>query len=42
MKTIKIFLGGGVTLLEGDAHNVGYRPSVVDPAISKLNSRPDS
>lgn len=42
MKTVKIFLGGGVALLEGDANSVGYRPSVVDPAISKLNSRLDS
>lgn len=42
MKQIKIFLGGGVALLEGDANNVGYRPSVVDPAISKLNSRRDA
>lgn len=39
MKKIKIFLGGGVALLEGDDNNVGYRPSVVDPVISKLNSR---
>lgn len=42
MKQIKIFLGGGVALLEGDDNNVGYRPSVVDPSISKLNSRKDA
>lgn len=36
---IKIFLGGGVALLEGSKSNRGYRPLVVDPAISKLNSR---
>lgn len=42
MKQIKIFLGGGVALLEGDDNNVGYRPSVVDPVISKLNSRKDA
>lgn len=42
MKQIKIFLGGGVALLEGDNNNVGYRPSVVDPVISKLNSRKDA
>lgn len=42
MKQIKIFLGGGVALLEGDDKNVGYRPSVVDPVISKMNSRKDA
>ena len=42
MKQIRIFLGGGVELLEGDDNNVGYRPSVVDPVISKLNSRKDA
>lgn len=42
MKRIKIFLGGGVALLEGDANNVGFRPSVVDSVISKLNSRKDA
>ncbi|MCQ2077423.1 MAG: hypothetical protein MJZ20_10460 [Bacteroidaceae bacterium] len=42
MKQIKIFLGGGVALLEGDDKNVGYRPSVIDPVISKLNSRKDA
>lgn len=42
MKTIKIFLGGGVSLLEGDEKSMGYRPSVVDPAISKLNARTDA
>lgn len=39
---IKVFLGGGVTLLEGCKTNRGYRPSVVDPAISKLNSKRNS
>lgn len=39
MKQIKIFLGGGVALLEGVKDNMGYRPFVVDPAISKLNSQ---
>lgn len=38
MKQVKIFLGGGVALLEGDDNNVGYRLSVVDSVISRLNS----
>ncbi|MBQ0153950.1 MAG: hypothetical protein KBS70_04095 [Bacteroidales bacterium] len=37
---VKIFLGGGVALLEGNGTTmVGYRPSVVDPVISRLNSK---
>lgn len=36
MKKTNIFLGGGVALLEG---NEGYRPMVIAPILSKLNSR---
>lgn len=39
MKQINIFLGGGITLLEGNQQQYGYRPTVIDPVISKLNSR---
>lgn len=39
MKQVNIFLGGGVALLEGDQQQCGYRPTVIDPVISKLNSR---
>jgi len=39
MKTIQIFLGGGVELLHGsDKGFKGYRTEVIDPAISQLNS----
>lgn len=36
MKQVNIFLGGEVALLEG---NEGYRPTVIDTILSKLNSR---
>lgn len=40
MKTIQIFVGGGVSLLRGDADNqCGYRTEVLDPVISELNSQ---
>jgi len=40
MKTITIFLGGGVKLLHGENEFLkGYRNDVVDPVISQLNSR---
>ena len=39
MKQINIFLGGGVALLEGNENQLGYRPTVIDPILSKLNSR---
>lgn len=42
MKIINIFLGGGVTLLEGDGlQRMGYRKSVVDQQISSINSQMD-
>lgn len=39
MKQVNIFLGGGVALLEGNESQPGYRPTVIDPILSKLNSR---
>lgn len=39
MKQVNIFLGGGVALLEGNESQSGYRPTVIDPILSKLNSR---
>lgn len=40
MKTIQIFLGGGVKLLHGENESIkGYRNAVIDPLISKLNSK---
>lgn len=39
MKQVNIFLGGGVALLEGNESQLGYRPTVIDPILSKLNSR---
>lgn len=39
MKQVNIFLGGGVLLLEGNEKHLGYRPTVIDPILSKLNSR---
>lgn len=39
MKQVNIFLGGGVALLEGDESQLGYRPTVIDPILSKLNSK---
>lgn len=40
MKTIQIFLGGGVKLLHGDNEFLrGYRNDVIDPVISQLNSQ---
>ncbi|MCI6342929.1 MAG: WG repeat-containing protein [Prevotella sp.] len=39
MKQVNIFLGGGVLLLEGNEKYLGYRPTVIDPILSKLNSR---
>lgn len=39
MKQVNIFLGGGVLLLEGNENHLGYRPTVIDPILSKLNSR---
>lgn len=39
MRTIQIFLGGGVKLLHGeDEFHKGYRNDVIDPIISQLNS----
>lgn len=39
MTTVKIFLGGGVKLLHGEADSLkGYRNDVIDPVISQLNS----
>lgn len=39
MKTIQIFLGGGVELLHGSYNGFkGYRTEVIDPTISQLNS----
>ena len=38
MKTIKVFLGGGVQLLHGDDKFKGYRNDVIDPVIGQLNS----
>lgn len=39
MSKIKIFLGGGVSLLHGNhSSSKGYRSDVVDPIISQLNS----
>jgi hypothetical protein len=38
MDKVKIFLGGGVELLEGNVAKKGYRKTVVDPVISSLNS----
>lgn len=39
MKTIQVFLGGGVKLLHGENEILkGYRNDVVDPIISQLNS----
>lgn len=40
MRTIKIFLGGGVKLLHGETESLkGYRNDVIDPVVSQLNSR---
>lgn len=40
MRTIQIFLGGGVKLLHGENEFLkGYRNDVIDPLISQLNSR---
>lgn len=40
MKTVKIFLGGGVKLLHGENESLkGYRIEVIDPVISQLNSQ---
>ena len=40
MRTIQIFLGGGVKLLHGKNEFLkGYRNDVIDPIISQLNSR---
>ncbi len=39
MKVVRIFLGGSIVLLQGDGERKGYRPTVVDPLISSLNSR---
>lgn len=40
MKTIQIFLGGGVKLLHGENEFLkGYRNDVIDPLVSQLNSR---
>lgn len=39
MKQVNIFLGGGVALLEGNENQSGYRPTVIDPILSKLNSK---
>ncbi len=39
MKTIQLFLGGGVKLLHGEGADLsGYRNEVIDPVISQLNS----
>lgn len=40
MRTIRIFLGGGVKLLHGENEYLrGYRNDVIDPILSQLNSR---
>jgi hypothetical protein len=40
MRTIQLFLGGGVKLLHGGNEFLkGYRNDVIDPLISQLNSR---
>ena len=39
MKIVRIFLGGSVTLLQGDGEKKGYRLAVVDTLISSMNSR---
>lgn len=40
MRTIQIFLGGGVKLLHGENEYLkGYRNDVIDPIISQLNSK---
>lgn len=40
MRTIQIFLGGGVKLLHGENELLkGYRNDVIDPIISQLNSK---
>lgn len=40
MRTIQIFLGGGVKLLHGENDFLkGYRNDVIDPLVSQLNSR---
>ena len=40
MRTVLIFLGGGVKLLHGENEFLkGYRNDVIDPIISQLNSR---
>lgn len=40
MRTVQIFLGGGVKLLHGENEFLkGYRIDVIDPLISQLNSR---
>ncbi len=40
MKTLEVFLGGGVKLLHGENEFLkGYRNEVVDPLVSQLNSR---
>lgn len=38
MRTIKIFLGGGVQLLHGNESLRGYRNDVIDPVVSQLNA----
>ena len=40
MRTIRIFLGGGVKLLHGENEFLkGYRNDVIDPVVSQLNSQ---
>lgn len=40
MRTVQIFLGGGVKLLHGENEFLkGYRNDVIDPLMSQLNSR---
>ena len=40
MRTIQVFLGGGVKLLHGENEFLkGYRNDVIDPIISQLNSK---
>lgn len=40
MKTLNIFIGGGVKLLHGQNEDLkGYRKDVIDPIISELNSQ---
>lgn len=40
MRTVQIFLGGGVKLLHGENEFLkGYRNDVIDPILSQLNSR---